>query len=333
MYRRVFLSVISILCLLSGCASVGQWEKYDRPVPTKVVVRVLASGAKAMTQNKGALVVIRDKKTGKELARGAVTGYVGDDVGLMRAGYPRLLGQMGLVKGDKGMLFGDRKAEEKKKEKKWRMPDPYFDLRDIRAPEDLTPLLYETTEDAARFEAVLNISKPTEIEVEASGPLSPRHSEAASTASTWVFPGEDIVGEGIVLELKGLIVDIQAPLRDEELNVDGIGPEGIPVLFYMSMMDGSPIAPGGLFGIPWEAEGINITVQAYYGGKLYHEQTTTADKLFQNASMFLATVPLPDKLPAGRYKKERVKIRIMAIQPAHDNYGLDELSVYFTRIK
>jgi hypothetical protein len=319
-----------LLIFTCGVASAEDWEKYDKPVPTKVVVRVLAHGAKAMADTTGALVVIRDARGGRELDKGTVQGESGDDIAIMRAGYPRLLGAMGLVKGDKGMLFKDAKAEEKAKEKKWRSPDPYYDLRDTRKPEELTPFIYENPTETAKFEAVLNISKPTQVLIEAYGPLIPQQATATAMVSAWIFPGEDITGEGIVLELKGIVVDSLASLKDKEIKIAEVS-DGIEVPFYMDMLNGSPISPNGKMGIPWETAGFKVTVQAYYKGKIYYEDVETSDKFYVTPSQFQANVPLPKDLPSGDFKKERVKIRLMAFQPSQNNAGFDEFSVFLSR--
>lgn len=332
MKKASILISIFILFALASPALAEEWEKYDKPVPTKIIVRVLSHGAKAMNEHAGAVVVIRDARTGKELDKGPVQGSTGDDIALMRAGYPRIRGAMGLVKGDKGFILGDKKADEEAKKKGWMMSDPYFDIRDERKPEELTPQVYEAKEDAAVFETTVNISKPTQIIVEAYGPLMPQHAMQSAMQSFWLFPGEDITGEGIVLELRGLIVDVQDSLREKEVDYDTVK-GGIDVPFYMRMTCGCPISVGGKFGIPWEAEGIKITTQAYYKGKLYYEKSDTSDKYWVNTSQFKTNVPLPKDLPQGTFEKERLKIRVMAVQPEQNNTGFDEFNIYLSKAK
>ncbi len=328
----VVVFIMALFFSLASAASAEDWEKYDKPVPTKILVRVLSHGALAMNENTGAVVVIRDARTGKELDKGPVQGSTGDDIALLRAGYPRIRGAMGLVKGDKGFILGDKKADEEARLKGWMMSDPYFDIRDTRKPEDLTAQVYEAKTDAAVFETTVNISKPTQIVVEAYGPLMPKHAMQSSMQSFWLFPGEDITGEGIVVELRGLIVDVQDSLREKAVDYASVK-DGIEIPFYMRMMCGCPISVGGKFGIPWEAEGIKITTQAYYKGKLYYEKTDTSDKYWQDVSQFKASVPLPKDLPAGAFSKERVMIRLMAVQPEQNNTGFDEFNIYLNKAK
>jgi hypothetical protein len=318
--KKILAAVLPFIVLSCSPALAGEWEKYDKPVPTRVVVRVLAHGAKAMSEKTGAVVVIRDAETGRELVEGPVHGGTGDDIALMRAGYPRMLGAMGLVKGEKGMLFEDSNCPDK---------PPYFDLRDTAKPEGLKPVIYESKADSASFETTLNITKPTRILVEVHGPLAPAQATASASASVLVFPGQDMTGDGIVLELRGLIVDSPS-LKDKEIKISE-AKDGITVPFFMRMLCGCIIVPAGDNGIPWEAGGYKVTTQAYYKGKLYYEDVKTSDKLYIAPSRFETHVPLPQDLPSGDFKRERVKVRIMSFQKSQDNSGMDEFSVYLSR--
>lgn len=302
MKRLLGLMFLSVSILTAGAAGAyaDNWEKYDKPVPTKVVVRVLSHGAKAMNQNTGAVVVVRDAATNEILDKGEVLGSTGDDTALMETGYARKTGLTGLLKGQEGALIKDSGCE-----------------------------MYASKTDAAKFETIVNISRPTQVVIEAHGPLMPHSAGQTAVTTTWLFPGEDITGGGIVLELRGLIVDSLASLKESELDVEKVR-DGIVLPFYMRMMCGCPIAPKSA-GLPWVAEDFKITVQAYYKGKLYHEELAAADKLFVDVSAFKTRVPLPKDLPEGKFKRERIKLRVMAAQPEMANFGLDEFYVYLSK--
>jgi len=319
--------IMAALFCFSGAVYAANWQKYDKPVPTKVVVRVLSHGAKSMSQATGAKVSIKDGRTNEVLVEGDVQGSTGDTTALMRAGYPRISGEHGLLKGERGMIFEDLKADEKAREKGWRSPDPYYDTRDERDLDDLEPVIYESTQDAAKFEATLMLDKPTQVFVEVQGPLMPHHAAQLSVVSTWLFPGEDVTGEGIVVTLRGLIVEAQASLKESEQSVEAVGKE-LVIPFNMRMMCGCPIQAGGRMGIPWEAEGFEITTRAYYKGEMYHESVTTADKIISGTSWFTTNIPMPENLPDGEFSRERVLVRILAAQPKLANYGMEEFSVY-----
>ncbi|MBI5694853.1 MAG: hypothetical protein HZC51_03795 [Nitrospirae bacterium] len=291
------LAAVFVFSIGTAAALAEDWEKHSESVPTKVLVRVLSHGAKAMSQKTGALVVFRDARTGKELDKGAVQGSTGDTKALMEAGYQRMESPTGLIKGDKGFMPDGRP--------------------------------YESMDEAAKYIATLYLDRPTQLLIEVYGPLMPQHSMGSTITNTWVFPGEDVLGQGIVVDLRGLIIDARDSLRGADIKADDVK-SGIQVPFFMRMMCGCPIAPKSM-GLQWRAEDFKITVQAYYKGKLYHEEVTTSDKLFVDVSSFIAKVPLPKDLPAGPVSKERLKIRLMAAQPTQANYGLDEFDVYLNR--
>lgn len=297
------LAAVIVFSIGVSALHAEEWEKYDEPVPTKVLVRVLSHGAKAMSQKTGAIVVFRDARTGKELDKGPVQGSTGDTRALMETGYQRMEPATGLLRGDRGVV--------------------------PPASPGGAPAEYESTEDAAKYQTTLYLTKPTQLLIEVYGPLMPQHSMGSVITSTWVFPGEDVVGQGIVVDLRGLILDARDALRGSEIKADSVR-DGIPVHFYMRMMCGCPIAPKAA-GLQWRAEDFKITVQAYYKGKLYHEEVTTADRLFVDVSLFKATVPLPDGLPDSPFNRERIKVRLMAAQPDQANYGIDELDMYLNR--
>ena len=80
----------------------------------------------------------------------------------------------------------------------------------MKAPRQRGGVVFDTP-GTAHFEARLNIADPTLVEVSAEGPLAFPHAIQSTTRTTWVIPGEDVRGEGLVMELNGFIVDILKP--------------------------------------------------------------------------------------------------------------------------
>lgn len=100
-----------------------------------------------------------------------------------------------------------------------------------------------TTPGAAVYTAELPLEEPREIRIETSGPLD--YPAARTTASTTllVVPGRHLDGDGVVLELRGYIVEI---LEAPETVADG---EEFGVRARVRMLCSCPTEPGGL----WEA--------------------------------------------------------------------------------
>ena len=67
------------------------------------------------------------------------------------------------------------------------------------------------TEGAAAYTAELKLSEPTPVEIIAEGPLAFPQALQRAVLTTWLIPGQDVAGEGFLLELHGFIVDIMTP--------------------------------------------------------------------------------------------------------------------------
>jgi hypothetical protein len=63
------------------------------------------------------------------------------------------------------------------------------------------------TEGTASFVATIDIDTPTLIEVTAEGPLKYRHAMQKASKTLMVVPGQHIVGEGLLLEIHGFVID------------------------------------------------------------------------------------------------------------------------------
>lgn len=103
------------------------------------------------------------------------------------------------------------------------------------------------TEGAAQFRASLVLDRPTRVSVEAEGPLnSPPEGRHRASRTLLLIPGEDIVGDGFVLQLNGFTVEILEPAAEAQWT-------GL-VRARLTMLCGCPTEPGGL----WDADRIRI---------------------------------------------------------------------------
>ncbi len=86
---------------------------------------------------------------------------------------------------------------------------------------------------SARFDAVIDISEPSEIRVAVMGPMKPAGTAVSKIETRWLIPGQPVVGDGWVVDLPGLALTAR---RD-----------GGQVVADVSMLCGCPIAPGTLW--------------------------------------------------------------------------------------
>jgi hypothetical protein len=70
---------------------------------------------------------------------------------------------------------------------------------------------------AAYFEAKIPLDRPTEIEIYAEAPLGYLHAMQKGSKTLLLIPGRHIVGEGVIIELNGLIVNVVSPSPKETL--------------------------------------------------------------------------------------------------------------------
>lgn len=67
------------------------------------------------------------------------------------------------------------------------------------------------TPGAASFSAEILLDRPTRAEIQVEGPLGYAQAMQRGSKTVTLIPGKDITGEGVVIELDGLIVNIRNP--------------------------------------------------------------------------------------------------------------------------
>ncbi len=73
------------------------------------------------------------------------------------------------------------------------------------------------TSGSAHFEAKIPLDRPTQIQIDAEAPLGYPQAIQKGSRTLTLIPGKDVLGEGIVIELSGLIVNILSPSLKESL--------------------------------------------------------------------------------------------------------------------
>lgn len=73
------------------------------------------------------------------------------------------------------------------------------------------------TPGAAGFLATVMLEEPTEVEIVAEGPLGAPQATRRMSKTLLLVPGQDVLGEGILLEIHGFIVSLLAPSADTSL--------------------------------------------------------------------------------------------------------------------
>ena len=96
------------------------------------------------------------------------------------------------------------------------------------------------TTGASFFNASLNIGEPVYLKITATGPNAGLQSINEVSATQWIVPGKDITGgDGLLLELPGLLVQVQSPAT--HTNLATINPPVVNFMANVTMMCGCPI--------------------------------------------------------------------------------------------
>ena len=166
------------------------------------------------------------------------------------------------------------------------------------------------TPGAAAFTARLALARPTLVRITASGPLKYPQSVRTTEKVMLVIPGRDVTGEGVVLQLNGLIVHVldlaPAPMPDGYK---------VAVTAHVAMMCGCPTTPGGI----WDSNTMEIAAQAWHNGRLVGSARMS---YAGQPDTYIATL---EGLPPGHYT-----VRVLASTATHVNAGRDDRPLTIT---
>ena len=134
-------------------------------------------------------------------------------------------------------------------------------------------------EGTAHFLAEIDIDEPTFVTIEVKSPLNQKQATAIVSTQLWLIPGKHILGEGIVLELPGFIIDVLAPRTHQFISLKSLNNNILKIQANMVMMCGCTISNDGL----WDAKKIETIAILKKSGKTIIEipLKSTAPNLFE----------------------------------------------------
>jgi len=140
-----------------------------------------------------------------------------------------------------------------------------------------------TDPQTAGFLASIDIDEPTFISIEMISPLNNKQAQAAISTELWLIPGKHILGDGIILEVPGFIIDILKPRTHQYIPLNTI--KGKPFQFQANivMMCGCVIEKGGV----WNSDEIEVKGILKKDGKYIKEVTLSliSTNLFEGSDM------------------------------------------------
>ncbi|WP_444903398.1 hypothetical protein ACJJIU_17955 [Microbulbifer sp. CnH-101-E] len=107
-------------------------------------------------------------------------------------------------------------------------------------------------EGAAKFTANLDISEPVFLTIEVLAPYIKKQARVVAQTQTWLVPGKPIGGEGLIVEIPGMVVDLLSP---QTHLYTGLDKSPFEIRANVVMMCGCSFTDGGL----WDGSKIEVT--------------------------------------------------------------------------
>ncbi|AFJ01350.1 hypothetical protein Q7C_169 [Methylophaga frappieri] len=157
----------------------------------------------------------------------------------------------------------------------------------------------QTTDTTAGYLATLDIETPRLVRISLFAPYGYRQSLQAASVTTWVIPGKPILGDGIILNMTGFIVDAWTQvLESGEVNI----------MTKAALLCGCPITHDG----HWQADNYQATAIIMKEDKTI---TEVPMKFVGPVGMFRGKTTLTDP---GHYKAI-----VTLYDKQHGNVGVD----------
>ena len=165
-------------------------------------------------------------------------------------------------------------------------------------------------EQTAKFLASIDIDEPTFIRIEVISPFNNKQAQAEVSTELWLIPGKDILGDGIILEIPGFIIDILKPRTHHYISLSSIKNKPFEIKANIVMMCGCAINKGGI----WDSE--NIEVKAILKKNGMHVKDIVMS--FTETNLFEGNINLTS---AGQYE-----LIVYAYNVKSGNTGVDKVN-------
>lgn len=167
-------------------------------------------------------------------------------------------------------------------------------------------------QDAAAFKATLAIDKPVFLTVEVLAPYLNKQARTVSQVQTWLVPGKHIRGDGLVLEVPGMVVDVLGPQTHQSVSRT-LSP--LPIRANVVMMCGCPFTSGGT----WNGDALEVAAIVTRNGS---PAASVALKMSDTANLFAGALKAD---APGNYQ-----LTVYAYDPKTGNTGVDQMSFIVT---
>ncbi|MDC8103484.1 hypothetical protein MTQ00_02930 [Chryseobacterium sp. B21-037] len=161
-----------------------------------------------------------------------------------------------------------------------------------------------------KFLATVNIDEPTFVSIEVFSPFNHKQAQAKVSTEIWLIPGKDILGDGIILEIPGFIIDILKPRTHQYIGLSSISGKPFQIQANIVMMCGCVIDKGGV----WDSDKFETKALVNKDGKRVSEinLSLVSTNLFEGNTSISAP---------GNYE-----IIVYAFDPKTGNTGVDKIN-------
>ncbi|MDX1942304.1 MAG: hypothetical protein SFU99_17195 [Saprospiraceae bacterium] len=172
---------------------------------------------------------------------------------------------------------------------------------------------FETLSDeqTAKFETTLALDEPTFVTIEAHSPYAKRGARVMASTQMWLIPGKDIIGDGIVLEIPGFIIDILHPHTHRYMKKADLKNGILNVEANIVMMCGCIISKGGL----WDGSKMEVNAILKLNGEKQGEYPL---QITDTENLFTGDIPLTQ---SGNYE-----IILYAYDARSGNTGVEKVN-------
>lgn len=122
-------------------------------------------------------------------------------------------------------------------------------------------------ENTAKFLATLDIDEPVFVTIEIYSPINNKQARVNASTELWLIPGKHILGDGIVIEIPGFIIDILEPRTHHYISLDSVKDKAFKIKANIVMMCGCTINKNGL----WDSEKMEVKAIIKLNGEPHHE--------------------------------------------------------------
>ena len=168
-----------------------------------------------------------------------------------------------------------------------------------------------TNDNTAGYLAMLDIEDPVFILVEVWAPVNQRQATVHASTQIWMIPGKHIEGDGLVIEIPGMVVNALAPQTHEFIRLGDLEMGMVDVKANVVMMCGCTISEGGL----WNSEEMQVRALVYRDGELSKEVPML---ITEKVNTFAGRIPVSSP---GNYE-----VVIYAYNAKSGNTGVDKVN-------